>query len=214
MDLIKKEQTRTTENQSPKSLSSDPPLKLTSTAWSEDEEEKLVRKLDWRILPVVTILYLANFSDRTNIGNAKVAGLEKDIGLVGYQYNIGLSLFYITYALSEVPSNLLLKQVGADKWIPILVIGFGLVCFSTAFIKNFAGFIVVRTLLGVWEGGMMPGVAFFLSTYYKRDELVFRIGIFSSASTLSGAFGGLLASGLLKVPKLKGLLWQPKWGMA
>ncbi|QRW21254.1 major facilitator superfamily transporter [Rhizoctonia solani] len=152
MGPIEKEQTRSTENQSPKSISSESPLKSTSTAWSNDEESQLVRKLDWRILPVVTVLYLANFR------------LEKDIGLVGYQYNIGLSLFYITYALSEVPSNLLLKRVGADIWIPILVIGFGLVCFSTAFIKNFA-----------------------------------------SASTLSGAFGGLLASGLLKIPRLKGL---------
>ncbi|CAE6345769.1 unnamed protein product, partial [Rhizoctonia solani] len=237
MDPIEKERTRTTENQSPKSLSSESPLKPNPITWDKDEEDQLIRKLadyittytylDWQILPVVTVLYLANFIDRTNIGNAKVAGLEKDIGLVGYQYNIGLSLFYITYALSEVPSNLLLKRVGADKWselelqlrrtlinldrpfpqqsVPILVVGFGLVCFSTAFIKNFAGFIVVRILLGVWEGGMMPGVAFFLSTYYKRDELVFRIGIFSSASTLSGAFGGLLASGLLKIPRLKGL---------
>ncbi|KAG8705675.1 hypothetical protein FRC11_008862, partial [Ceratobasidium sp. 423] len=131
-------------------------------SWTKEEEDRLVRKL-------------ANFIDRTNIGNAKVAGLEKDIGLVGYQYNIGLSIFYITYALSE------------------------------AFVKNFAGFMAVRTMLGICEGGMMPGLAFYLSTYYKRDELVFRIGIFCSASTLSGAFGGLLASGLLKIPELKGV---------
>ncbi|KAJ1304616.1 hypothetical protein OPQ81_005758 [Rhizoctonia solani] len=192
----------TIENRSVKSLSSDPQPKA---SWSEEEERRLIRKLDWRILPVVIILYLANFIDRTNVGNAKVAGLEKDIGLVGYQYNIGLSIFYITYALSEVPSNLLLKRVGADKWIPVLVTGFGLVCFCTTFIKNFAGFMVIRALLGLWEGGMMPGVAFYLSTYYKRHELVFRIGIFVSASSLSGAFGGLLASGLLKIPELKGI---------
>ncbi|KAG8733234.1 hypothetical protein FRC11_007731 [Ceratobasidium sp. 423] len=196
----------TIENRSVKSLSSDPQPKV---PWSEEEEKRLIRKLDWRILPVVITLYLANFSfnlfSRTNVGNARVAGLEKDIGLVGYQYNIGLSIFYITYALSEVPSNLLLKRIGADKWIPILVTGFGLVCFCTTFIKNFAGFMVIRALLGLWEGGMMPGVAFYLSTYYKRHELVFRIGIFVSASSLSGAFGGLLASGLLKIPQLKGM---------
>ncbi|CUA66797.1 putative transporter C1683,12 [Schizosaccharomyces pombe 972h-] [Rhizoctonia solani] len=192
----------TIENKSVKSLSTGSHPKA---PWSEEEERKLIRKLDWRILPVVIMLYLANFIDRTNVGNARVAGLEKDIGLVGYQYNIGLSIFYITYALSEVPSNLLLKRVGADKWIPILVTGFGLVCFCTTFIKNFAGFMVIRALLGLWEGGMMPGVAFYLSTYYKRHELVFRIGIFVSASSLSGAFGGLLASGLLQIPQLKGI---------
>ncbi|EUC58232.1 MFS general substrate transporter, putative, partial [Rhizoctonia solani AG-3 Rhs1AP] len=170
MESFKKEQTRTTEDQSLHSPSSESHLK--PAPWSKEEENRLVSKLDWHILPVVTILYLANYIE--------VAGLEKDLNLVGYQYNIGLSLFYITYALSEV-------------------------CFSTAFIKNFAGFVVVRTLLGICEGGMMPGIAFYLSTYYKRDELVFRIGIFCSASTLSGAFGGLLASGLLKIPKLKGV---------
>ncbi|QRW21528.1 major facilitator superfamily transporter [Rhizoctonia solani] len=173
-----KVQVTTIENKSVRSLSLDSRPKAT---WSEEEERRLIRKLDWRILPVVIILYLANFN------------------------NIGLSIFYITYALSEVPSNLLLKRIGADKWIPVLVTGFGLVCFCTTFIRNFAGFMVVRALLGLWEGGMMPGVTFYLSTYYKRHELVFRIGIFVSASSLSGAFGGLLASGLLKIPQLKGV---------
>ncbi|CAE6504641.1 unnamed protein product, partial [Rhizoctonia solani] len=99
MSSIEKEQTRTTEDRSLKSPTPESHSRLAS--WSQEEENRLVRKLDWQILPVVTILYLANFIDRTNIGNAKVAGLEKDIGLVGYQYNIGLSIFYITYALSE-----------------------------------------------------------------------------------------------------------------
>ncbi|QRW08134.1 major facilitator superfamily transporter [Ceratobasidium sp. AG-Ba] len=211
---MEKSQIETIERASIKSTSSTP--QATVNSFTEEEEKRLIRKLDWRILPVVIILYLANFMhitdrvtsnavDRTNVGNAKVAGLEKDIGLVGYQYNIGLSIFYITYALSEVPSNLFLKHIGADKWIPILVTGFGLVCFATTFIKDFAGFMVVRALLGLCEGGLMPGVTYYLSTYYKRHELVLRVGIFISASSMSGAFGGLLASGLLEIPQLKGV---------
>ncbi|KAH8831300.1 major facilitator superfamily domain-containing protein [Flagelloscypha sp. PMI_526] len=171
-------------------------------SWTEEEERKLVWKLDWRLLPVVTVLYLANFIDRTNVGNAKVAGLEKDLGLKGVQYNLGLSIFYILYSFSEVPSNLILKKVGADRWIPSLVLGFGLVCTCTSVIKDFSGFMGVRAMLGLMEGGMMPGVAYYLSTYYKRHELVFRICIFVSASSTSGAFGGLLASGLLKIKQL------------
>ncbi|KAG8969479.1 hypothetical protein FRC03_002755 [Tulasnella sp. 419] len=177
----------------------------TSVQYSQDEERQLVKKLDWRIMPLVTILYLANFIDRTNVGNAKVAGLSKDLGLVGNQYNIGLSIFYIMYALSEVPSNLILKKLGANRWIPCIVFLFGFVCFITAFIKNFSGFMAIRVFLGLAEGGMMPGVAYYLSTYYKRHELVLRVGIFVSASSMSGAFGGLLASGLLKIPQIKGL---------
>ena len=176
-----------------------------SPSWTAEEEKRLVRKIDWRILPVVTVLYLANFIDRTNIGNARVAGLEKDLQLVGTQYNLGLSIFYILYSFSEVPSNLILKKVGADIWIPTLVLGFGIISFATSWIKNFGDFMAVRALLGLMEGGMMPGVAYYLSTWYRRDELVFRICIFVSASSISGAFGGLLASGLLKIRQLDGL---------
>lgn len=104
-----------------------------------------------------------------------------------------------------MPSNLLLKRFGADKWIPFLVTGFGLVSFCTAFIKDHGGFVTVRAFLGLLEGGMLPGVTYYLSTYYKRHELVFRIGVFTSAANASGAFGGLLASGLLKLPQIKGL---------
>ncbi|PVF98944.1 MFS general substrate transporter [Serendipita vermifera] len=174
-------------------------------SWSADEERALVRRLDFRIVPLVTVLYLCNFIDRANIGNAKVAGLTTDLGLVGYQYNIGLSVFYIAYIFVEVPSNLLLKRFGAKIWLSFLVLCFGVVCFCTAFITNFTEFMVIRVLLGIAEGGMMPGVAYYLSTWYKRDELALRIGIFVSAASLSGAFGGLLATGLLSIPQLKHL---------
>ncbi|KAJ7286879.1 major facilitator superfamily domain-containing protein [Mycena rebaudengoi] len=173
--------------------------------WDPAEESALVRRLDLRIVPLITLLYLCNFVDRTNIGNAKVAGLEKDIKLVGYQYNIGLSVFYIIYALTEVPSNLFLKRVGATVWIPTLVLCFGAVCVSTAFIKNFGGFMAVRMFLGLAEGGVMPGIAYYLSMWYTRDELALRVGIFVSASSLSGAFGGLLATAFLSIDQLDGL---------
>ncbi|KDQ12248.1 hypothetical protein BOTBODRAFT_34530 [Botryobasidium botryosum FD-172 SS1] len=177
----------------------------TTLLYTEKEERALVRKIDWRIMPAVTLLYMSNFIDRTNIGNANVAGLSKDLKLVGYQYNIGLSVFYIFYALSEVPSNLLLKRLGANIWIPVIVLVFGFVTMMTAWVRNFGGFIVIRTILGLAEGGMMPGVTYYLSTWYKRDELTLRIGIFVSASSMAGAFGGLLATALLKIPQLHGL---------
>jgi MFS family permease len=111
--------------------------------------------------------------------------------------NIGLSIFYIMYAFTEVPSNLMLKRVGAAIWstviltfhllatdcfaVPTLVLAFGLTCFSTAFIKNFGGFMTVRVFLGLAEGGMMPGVAYYLSMWYTRNELAMRIGIFGGS---------------------------------
>lgn len=82
----------------------------------------------------------------------------------------------------------------------MLVVGFGLVSMCTAFVTNFAGIMVARSFLGVFEGGAMPGMAFFLSTFYRREELLFRVGIYVSAASMAGAFGGLLATGFSKIP--------------
>jgi sugar phosphate permease len=165
----------------------------------KEAERKLVRKFDMRLMPILFVLYLFCFIDRSNIGNARIAGLEKDLKLVGFQYNIALTVFYIAYASVEVPSNLIAKRVGPHYWIPFLVFSFGLVSMLTAFVQSFAGLMVARVALGLAEGGVMPCIAHYLSRFYRRSELIFRIAIFVSSSSLSGGFGGLLASGLLSV---------------
>jgi sugar phosphate permease len=118
----------------------------------------------------------------------------------GVRFNWALSIFYIVYLLFEVPSNIVLKRVGPRFFLPLLVVGFGLVSMCTAFVTNFAGIMVCRSFLGVFEGGAMPGMAFFLSTFYRREELLFRVGIYVSAASMAGAFGGLLATGFSKIP--------------
>jgi sugar phosphate permease len=117
------------------------------------------------------------------------------------RFNWALSIFYIVYLLVEVPSNIILKRVGPRYYLPFLVVGFGLVSLCTAFVTNFAGLMVVRVFLGVFEGGAFPGLAFFLSCFYKRNELLFRMGIYISAASIAGAFGGLLATGLSRIPQ-------------
>lgn len=89
--------------------------------WTEEEETHVRRKLDWQIVPVCTILYLMCFLDRSNIGNARIQGMAKDLNLVGYRFNWALSIFYVIYLLVEVPSNIILKKVGPRFWIPFLV---------------------------------------------------------------------------------------------
>jgi MFS family permease len=101
----------------------------------------------------------------------------------------------------EIPSNIILKAVGPRFWIPFLVFSFGLISLCTSFVKTHTGLFIARAFLGLAEGGTMPGIAFFLSCFYKRNELLFRIGIFVSASSLAGAFGGLLAAGLVRIPE-------------
>ncbi|EXF75652.1 major facilitator superfamily transporter [Colletotrichum fioriniae PJ7] len=176
----------------------DEPIQL---EWTEEEEQVIKRKLDWHTVPLVTTLYLLCFLDRANIGNARIQGMAKDINLEGYRFNWALSIFYIIYLLVEVPSNIILKRVGPRFYLPFLVVGFGLVSLCTAFVRSYEGLIVARAFLGIFEGGAMPGFSFFLSSFYKREELLFRLGIFISAASLAGAFGGLLATGLSRIPE-------------
>ncbi|KAF9038516.1 MFS general substrate transporter [Panaeolus papilionaceus] len=162
-------------------------------------EKRLIRKLDFALLPLFTLVYCCNFIDRTAIGNARIAGLEKDLGMKGLDFNKSLTVFYVFYILVEVPSNLALKRFGSI-WIAFLVFSFGVIALGTAFVKSYAGLVVTRVFLGLAEGGTLSGLVYCLSRYYRRHELVWRIGIFFGLSpSLAGAFGGLLASGLLSV---------------
>ncbi|KAF4443578.1 major facilitator superfamily transporter [Fusarium acutatum] len=167
--------------------------------WTEAEEAAVRFKIDLRLVPLSIVLYLLCFLDRSSIGNARIQGMALDLDLVGYRFNWALSIFYIMYLLVEIPSNIILQKIGPKFYIPLLVVGFGLVSLCTAFVRSFAQLLVIRALLGVFEGGTMPGIAFLLSCFYKRHELMLRIGLFVSAVGLAGAFGGLLATVLSRI---------------
>ncbi|KAK6077234.1 major facilitator superfamily transporter [Seiridium cupressi] len=166
---------------------------------------KVLWKLDTRILPVLALLFLCSFLDRTNVGNARLYNLEQDLGITDHQYDQGLAVFYATYIASEVPSNLVLKRVTPSIWLPLLAFAWGIVAMCLGFIQNFAGFVTVRALLGVTEGGLLPGMILYLSGIYRREELALRIGLFYTAASLSGAFGGLLAYGIAQIGNRGGL---------
>jgi len=110
------------------------------------------------------------------------------------QYNIGLSIFYICYALVEIPSNMVLRKVGAQIWIPTIIVTFGVVTTLTALIHNFGDLMAVRVTLGLAEGGLMPAYLVVLSRFYTRSELVLRTAIFASSACIAGMFGGALVS--------------------
>ncbi|KAI0846718.1 MFS general substrate transporter [Daldinia vernicosa] len=166
---------------------------------------KILWKLDTRILPILAVLFLCSFLDRTNVGNAKLYNLEIDLGITDHQYDQGLAVFYATYILSEIPSNLILKKLTPQIWLPCLTFFWGVSAMCLGFVQNFAGFVGVRALLGLTEGGLLPGIVLYLSTVYTRGELALRIGIFYTAASLSGAFGGLLARGIAEIGTRGGL---------
>ena len=123
----------------------------------------------------------------------------------GYDYNAVLSIFYISYILFEIPSNMACKWIGPGWYIPSITVGFGVASVGTAFCHSIHSISGVRFLLGLFEAGMLPGVAYYLSRWYRRSELVFRLSLYIVTAPLAGAFGGLLASAILKLGHFGGL---------
>lgn len=166
---------------------------------------KLRLKMDLYLVPTVALLYLFCFIDRANIGNARIAGLEKDLGLVGFDYNIILSVFYISYIIFEIPATVLCKWMGPGWFLPATSLLFGLVSICTAYVHDRAAICGVRFLLGIFEAGMLPGIAYYLSRWYQRAELAFRLSLYMVMAPLAGAFGGLLASAILTLDEFAGV---------
>ncbi|KAJ7143617.1 major facilitator superfamily domain-containing protein [Mycena crocata] len=161
-------------------------------------ERKLVRKLDTRLLPTIFLIYIMNFIDRNGITTARLKGLEQDLGLSGLQYNVILSILYVSYCPAQIPSNMLLNYITRPSWyIGACVIGWGLTSLLTGMTKSYGGILVCRIFLGLPEAAFYPGAIYLLSRWYTKKELAFRSGILYSGSLLSSAFGALIAAGIL-----------------
>lgn len=165
-------------------------------------ERAFIRKLDWRLVPGIALLYLLSFLDRANVANATLFSLNEELGMDNPQYLNGLTLFFVGYVLFEVFWNIILKRIGPRAWLPTIGVVWGIVSLLQGFVQNkpgvsgVSGFYAVRFFLGVTEGGLFPGAVFYLSMWYKRNERQFRIALFFSMASLAGAFGGILAYGI------------------
>ncbi|KAH6611729.1 major facilitator superfamily domain-containing protein [Chaetomium sp. MPI-SDFR-AT-0129] len=171
-------------------------------------EKALLRKLDWRLMPAVGILYLLSFLDRSNVGNARIEGLADDVGMTGNQYLTGLTLYFIGYVLFEVPCNIVLKRTTPRFWLPTLTVVWGIVATLMGLVQNLTGFFIARFFLGVTESGLFPGVVYYFSMWYQRRERQFRISLFFGFAALAGSFGGILAYG---IGHMGGIVWENGW---
>ncbi|KII90140.1 hypothetical protein PLICRDRAFT_53249 [Plicaturopsis crispa FD-325 SS-3] len=173
-----------------------------------DEEvvRRAWRKVDMHIMPIAVLLYLASYIDRVNIGNAKVLGLSTGVtGLTANQYNWSLSIFFIGYLVFETPSNIILKRVKPRWYIPTLAVVWGVICCLVSTVKNAPGLLAVRFFLGVAEAGFLPGIVFWMGCWYPRPMQGRRYGVLYSSVSLTGAFGGLLATGLNAMNGIHGI---------
>ncbi|KAF8158161.1 major facilitator superfamily domain-containing protein [Crassisporium funariophilum] len=168
------------------------------------EDKALVRKIDLRLIPILTLLYLLSFLDRTNIGNAKIVGLTTDLNVTPPEYNTALALYFVAYVIFEVPANIILKRFDPQIWLPSLTLVWGIVSICQGLIVNKAGLFGIRFLLGVTEAGLFPGVIYVFSVYYRRHERSWRVAIFFGGAALAGAFGGILAYAIGKMDGIGG----------
>ncbi|KIW54835.1 hypothetical protein PV05_07169 [Exophiala xenobiotica] len=174
----------------------------------QQKEAALRRKLDWYIAPVMMLCMLISYLDRGNIGFAATQGMSEEIGLTGNQLNTAVSIFYVTYVLAEFPTSFYVKRLQFHRVIPVIIFCWGLVCMCCGFIHNFAGLCVTRLILGWFEGCLFPSMTLLLANWYRREELAQRISYLFIASALSGAFGGLIAFGILY---MDGVAGYPGW---
>ncbi|EEQ35117.1 conserved hypothetical protein [Microsporum canis CBS 113480] len=161
-------------------------------SFTAEEERQVVRKFDRRLTMFLAFLYMLSFLDRSNIGNARIAGLMDDLNLSSGQYEWVLTAFYITYICFEW-MTLMYKILPAHIYIPVCVFSWGILASMQCLVTSFSQLILLRALIGLSEAAFSPGVPFFLSFFYKREELAFRTGMILCAAPLATSFAGSLA---------------------
>lgn len=167
-------------------------------------ERKLLLKLDAFFVPIIMIVYLTCFLDRTNIGNVKVAGMPEDIGASPQEFSTAVSIFYATYVLFEPPWTIMMKWMTPRILLTSLCVVWSLATIFSGFITNIAGLYTVRLILGACEAGLFPALNLYLTMVYKREEQATRVSYLFVCTAIAGAFGGLLAYSILKMDGVAG----------
>ncbi len=173
-----------------------------------DLEQRVTRKLMWRIIPFVMLLYFVSFLDRVNVGFAALT-MNAELGLSPTAFGFGGGLFFIGYFLFEVPSNLILSKVGARIWIARVMISWGIVSAASALVTGPASFYSVRFLLGVAEAGFFPGIIYYLAQWFPTRQRAVAAAWFMAAAPISTAIGSPLSGAIMQLPSVFGLAdWQ------
>ncbi|KAK9446186.1 retrograde regulation protein 2 [Metarhizium brunneum] len=162
-------------------------------------ERRLVRKLDVIIIPTFFIIYMMSFLDRINISNARIQDMPKDLDLSGKKFNVALLVYYASYILLEIPSNMIVKKVRPSLYMSTLMFIWGVVNMCMGFVHSYQALVGLRFMLGVFEAGVLPAIVYITSTYYKRHECQKRMSLLFCSTVVAGAFGGLLAFAIGKL---------------
>lgn len=171
-------------------------------------EQETIKRVAWRLLPLLMLGYFCAYLDRVNVGFAGLT-MTKDLGFSAAVFGFGSGVFFIGYFLAEIPSNLILARVGARRWIARILVTWGIISGLTAFIWNDWSFYGIRFLLGLAEAGFYPGVILYLTWWFPSYYRSRIIGIFQSASVISLIIGPIVSAWLLRMDGVLGLTgWQ------
>jgi ACS family tartrate transporter-like MFS transporter len=173
-----------------------------------DPSQRALAKVRRRLIPFLFLLYVVAYLDRVNVGFAALE-MNRDLGFSAAVYGLGSGIFFVSYTLLEVPSNLMLARVGAGVWIARIMLTWGLVSSAMAFAQDAATFYVLRFLLGAAEAGFFPGIIYYLTQWFPARERAHAIALFMTGTAIAGVIGGPLSSALLLMDGLWNLQgWQ------
>lgn len=175
---------------------------------SPESQRRTILKISRRLLPLIVLSYLIAYIDRTNVAFAALT-MNKDLGISAYLYGWGAGIFFLGYALFEVPSNMILAKVGARRWIARIMLTWGLISGAMAFATGPLSFLVLRFLLGVAEAGFFPGIIFYLSTWFPAAYRARVISTLFLAVPISNAAASVVSGAILEMDGVLGLKgWQ------
>ncbi|KAF5680564.1 permease [Fusarium heterosporum] len=176
--------------------------------WTAREEKKLVRKIDFRICLWAWVMFLSLDFHRRNINRAISDNMLPELGMNTNDFNYGQTIFLVTFLSAELPSGLISKKLGADRWIPFLICCWSLVSGSQAGLQSRSAYFAIKALLGLLMGGFIPDIVLWLTYFYKSNELPLRLAFFWTALSTSNIVGSLLAAGILQ---MRGVLGWGGW---
>ncbi|CZR54644.1 related to nicotinamide mononucleotide permease [Phialocephala subalpina] len=178
------------------------------SAWSLQEQARILRKVDVRLIPICGLMYCVSLLDRTNLSNAAIAGMNVELRLAKIngvdRYSIVTLVFFITYTIFQPPGTIICRKVGPRVFLSTITLFWGGVMIGFGFVKDWKALIGLRAILGVLEAGFFPGVVYLMSTWYKRYEMGKRYAGFYLIGCVASAFGGILAFGLMQMKGVAG----------
>lgn len=161
-------------------------------------EHQTIRRITWRLVPFLGLLYIIAYLDRINVSFAALH-MNQDLNLSAAAYGTGAGIFFLGYVLFEVPSNLLLRRIGPRIWIARIMITWGLISMAMALVRNEWTFYALRFLLGVAEAGFFPGIILYLTFWFPQRQRARIVALFATATALAGLIGSPLSGALLEM---------------